>query len=130
MHAILSDICDGKGREDDIELLSELGKVIKSTSLCQLGGSAPNPVLSTIRYFRDEYEAHIAEKRCPAGVCKALITYEIDSENCTGCQKCFKNCPSEAITGEKKEVHTIDSEKCIRCGVCKDVCKFDAVNIT
>jgi NADH-quinone oxidoreductase subunit F len=129
MHAILFDICEGKGREGDIELLTELGGVIKSTSLCQLGGSAPNPVLSTIRYFRDEYEAHIAEKRCPAGVCKGLITYEIDPENCTGCEKCFKNCPSEAITGEKKKVHTIDDEKCVRCGVCKEVCKFDAVNV-
>jgi NADH-quinone oxidoreductase subunit F len=130
MHAILSDICDGKGREGDIELLTELGKVIKSTSLCQLGGSAPNPVLSTIRYFRSEYEAHIAEKQCPAGVCKALITYEIDPENCTGCNICFKRCPQEAVSGEKKKVHVIDDEKCIRCGVCKDVCKFDAVKIT
>jgi NADH-quinone oxidoreductase subunit F len=129
MHAILNDITEGKGREGDIELLTELGKVIKSTSLCQLGGSAPNPVLSTIRYFREEYETHIADKKCPAGVCKGLISYEIDPENCTGCQQCFKNCPSEAITGEKKEVHTISDEKCIRCGVCKDVCKFDAVNV-
>jgi NADH-quinone oxidoreductase subunit F len=129
MHAILSDICDGKGREGDIELLTELGKVIKSTSLCQLGGSAPNPVLSTIRYFRSEYDAHISEKRCPAGVCKALITYEIESENCTGCNICFKRCPQDAISGEKKKIHTIDEEKCIRCGVCKDVCKFDAVRI-
>jgi len=86
-------------------------------------------VLSTIRYFRDEYEAHIKEKRCPAGVCKALITYSIDEENCTGCGACKKVCPVEAITGEKKELHTIDPDKCIRCGACMAACNFDAVKV-
>ncbi|UCE38698.1 MAG: 4Fe-4S binding protein, partial [Thermoplasmata archaeon] len=129
MHAILSDICKGEGREGDIELLEEIGGVVKNTSLCQLGGSAPNPVLSTIRYFKPEYEAHIKEKRCPAGVCKALITYEIDPELCTGCNLCLKQCPQDAVTGKKKMPHTINEKECIRCGVCREVCKFDAVKI-
>ncbi len=129
MHTILSDICKGEGREGDIELLEEIGSVVKNTSLCQLGGSAPNPVLSTIRYFKPEYEAHIKEKRCPAGVCKAIITYEIDPKLCTGCTLCLKQCPKEAVTGKKKDPHKIDDEKCIRCGVCHEVCKFDAVKI-
>ncbi|WP_455392844.1 NADH-ubiquinone oxidoreductase-F iron-sulfur binding region domain-containing protein [[Eubacterium] cellulosolvens] len=129
MHAILTDICNGSGRDGDIELLEELGEVVKGTSLCQLGGSAPNPVLSTLKYFKEEYEAHIKEKRCPGGVCKALITYQIDPELCTGCHACFKQCPQNAITGEKKKPHSIDIEKCIRCGVCHEVCKFDAIKI-
>jgi NADH:ubiquinone oxidoreductase subunit F (NADH-binding)/ferredoxin len=129
MHAILTDICNGLGKEGDIEILKELGEVVKETSLCQLGGSAPNPVLSTLKYFRNEYETHIKDKRCPGGVCKALITYEIDPELCTGCHACYKQCPQDAITGEKKKPHIIDTEKCIRCGVCSEVCKFDAVKI-
>ena len=129
MHAILTDICTGVGKEGDIELLEELGEVVKNLSLCQLGGSAPNPVLSTLKYFRNEYEAHIKDNRCPGGVCKALITYEIDTALCTGCHACFKQCPQNAITGEKKKPHYIDVEKCIRCGVCQDICKFDAVKI-
>ncbi|MFW6122125.1 MAG: 4Fe-4S binding protein, partial [Petrotogales bacterium] len=99
----------------------------KDTSLCALGGTSPNPVLSTIKYFRDEYEAHIKDKKCPAGICKALIEYSINSENCTGCGACLRQCPQDAITGKKKETHVIDPEKCIKCGACYDVCRFDAV---
>ena len=127
---ILTDITEGQGKPGDIELLEELGDVIRGTSLCALGSTAPNPVLSTIKYFRDEYEAHINEKRCPAGVCKALITFSIDEEKCTGCGVCIKSCPQMAISGEKKKLHTIDQEKCIACGLCRDACKFEAVIVS
>ena len=127
MYEVLDAITHGEGKEGDIELLEELSWVVAEGSLCALGQTAPNPVLSTIRYFRDEYEAHIKEKRCPAGVCKALITYSIDEENCTGCGACTKVCPVDAITGEKKELHTIDPDTCIRCGACSAACTFDAV---
>jgi len=129
MHGILVRICNGNGQESDIEILEELAQAVKDASLCALGGTAPNPVLSTIQYFRSEYESHIKEKRCPAGVCKALITFSIDEEACTGCRLCAKNCPQEAISGEAKEVHVINQSKCIKCGVCKDVCKFEAVSV-
>jgi NADH:ubiquinone oxidoreductase subunit F (NADH-binding)/(2Fe-2S) ferredoxin len=129
MYEILDDITEGRGKRGDIERLEELGWVVRETSLCALGGTAPNPVLSTIKYFRDEYEAHIEEKRCPAGVCKALIQYTIDPELCTACGRCRKDCPSDAISGAKKVPHTIDQEKCIKCGMCIEACKFDAVTV-
>jgi NADP-reducing hydrogenase subunit HndC len=127
MYRIVSDISDGKGKEGDLELLEELAYAVKEASLCGLGTTAPNPVLSTLRYFRDEYEAHIRDKRCPAGVCKALIEYSIVEDRCTGCMLCSKNCPEGAISGEKKKPHVIDQSKCIKCGVCYEVCRFDAV---
>ncbi|MEN6468125.1 MAG: NADH-quinone oxidoreductase subunit NuoF [Smithella sp.] len=129
MSDILEDICAGRGKEGDIELLETMGAAIADGSLCALGGSAPNPVLSTIRYFREEYETHIKEHRCPAGVCKALITYSIDAEKCTGCGVCVKVCATQAITGEKKKAHVIDKDKCTRCGACIQSCKFDAINV-
>jgi len=103
---------------------------LKEASLCALGGTAPNPVLSTIRYFRDEYEAHIKEKRCPAGVCKALITFTVDEVKCKGCGVCAKECPESAISGEKKKPYKITEEKCIRCGLCRDNCKFEAIVVS
>jgi Na+-translocating ferredoxin:NAD+ oxidoreductase RNF subunit RnfB len=130
MLEILRRICDGKGQEGDVELLAELGKAIQEASLCGLGQSLPNPVVSAIEHFRDEFKVHITEKRCPGGICKALITYSIDTENCTGCTLCAKKCPSDAITGEAKKLHTIIEDKCIKCGICRDACKFDAVIIT
>jgi len=131
MREILTNITEGKGKDGDIELLEELSATLKETSLCALGSTAPNPVLSTIRYFRDEYEAHIKEKRCPAGVCKALITYSIIEEKCPNCGRCVKVCPVGAITpmGKKKPV-VMDQEKCIRCGACYDVCKLGAIKIS
>ena len=127
MYQIVANICQGKGKSEDIALLEELGEAVRVGSMCALGGTAPNPVLSTLQYFKDEYVAHIEEHRCPAGVCKALITYTIDPEKCKACLLCNKNCPQDAVLGEKKQPQTIDQEKCIRCGVCRDVCKFDAV---
>jgi len=129
MLEVLNRICVGEGSDGDIELLEELGEIVKEASLCALGTTAPNPVLSTIRYFRDEYEAHIKEKRCPAGVCKALISYYIEPEKCKACMICLRNCPVDAITGGKKIVHVIDQEKCTKCGTCLEVCppRFSAV---
>jgi Pyruvate/2-oxoacid:ferredoxin oxidoreductase delta subunit len=127
---ILTGITEGKGKEEDIAALEELCEVISWGALCGLGTSAPNPVLSTIKYFRDEYDAHIKDKKCPAGVCKSLITYAIDAAACTGCTLCAKKCPQECITGERKKAHVIDTAKCIKCGVCKDVCNFNAVRIS
>jgi NADH-quinone oxidoreductase subunit F len=126
---ILEDIVNGDGKEGDIELLLELGDAVKNGSLCALGGTAPNPVLTTIRYFRDEYEAHINEKRCPALSCKAMLSYYIDSEKCQGCGICARECPAEAIKGGKRMVHVIEQNKCIKCGTCFDACpsKFGAV---
>jgi NADH:ubiquinone oxidoreductase subunit F (NADH-binding)/(2Fe-2S) ferredoxin/NAD-dependent dihydropyrimidine dehydrogenase PreA subunit len=127
MLEVLTRITQGEGREGDVEYLLELGGQIKESSLCGLGQTAPNPVLSTIRYFRDEYEAHILDHCCPSHVCKPLIQYSIDAEKCTGCGRCLRNCPAEAISGAKKEPHIIDQEKCVKCGTCLEVCKFDAV---
>ena len=129
MHNILTRITEGKGVEGDIEKLEELCHTIRDASLCQLGGSAPNPVLSTIDYFREEYERHIKEKQCAAGVCKELITYRIDKDKCTGCTLCDKNCPVQVISGEPKKTYTIDESGCIKCGICYEVCKFDAVEV-
>lgn len=127
MLEILERLTQGKGEEGDINLLENLAKSIKDSSLCGLGQTAPNPVLTTLRYFRDEYEAHIFDRRCPAGLCKDLLRYYIDMEACTGCRACIKVCPTEAITGEKKEPHVIDDDKCVSCGACFDRCKFNAV---
>jgi len=129
MLEILDRIREGDGREGDIETLEELSHYIIDGTLCALGGTAPNPVLTTIKYFRDEYEAHVDEKRCPAGKCKALITYYIDPEACTGCTLCAKKCPTQVITGEKKQPHVIDVTNCIKCDTCRQVCKFDAVKV-
>ncbi len=126
---VLDRICGGEGRPDDITLLEELGETLQGFSLCALGKSAANPVLSTIRYFRDEYEAHIHEKRCPAGVCKPLIEYWIDPALCTGCTACVRGCPQNVITGEKKAPHVIEAAGCIKCGACYDTCRFSAIVI-
>ena len=130
MLEILERITEGKGQDGDIEALEELAVRIKDGSLCGLGQTAPNPVLTTIRYFRDEYEAHINGKKCPARVCKSLLTYTVNPETCTGCTVCAKNCPVNAISGERKQIHFIDQELCTRCGVCYTKCKFDAILIS
>ena len=129
MHEILSNICEGHGHPGDIELLEGISSFMIEASLCALGGSAPNPVLSTIRYFRDEYEAHIIEKKCQAGVCRNLFEYFIDETLCNGCTLCRIKCPEDAVVGEKKQVHAIDPVKCIRCGICYSLCKREAVRI-
>jgi Na+-translocating ferredoxin:NAD+ oxidoreductase RNF subunit RnfB len=127
MYEILSDICEGHGEEGDLESLERLSSFMVDASLCALGGTAPNPVISTIRYFRDEYEAHIFDKKCRAGVCRNLFEYFIDEDLCNGCTFCLVKCPEEAVSGEKKKPHTIDVEKCIRCGICYTLCKQEAV---
>ena len=129
MLTVLTNITEGEGEDGDIELLEEIAGITRDASLCALGQTAANPVLSTISYFRAEYEAHIREKRCPAGVCKALISYYIQPDRCKACLICLRNCPSGAITGGKKQIHVIDQGKCIKCGICFDVCpkRFSAV---
>ncbi|MEW6680901.1 MAG: NADH-quinone oxidoreductase subunit NuoF, partial [bacterium] len=129
MLKILEEITEGKGQEGDIEFLCELAETIKDTALCGLGKTAPNPVLTTIKYFRSEYEAHIKEKKCPAKVCRQLLTYTIMADLCTGCTLCAKKCPVSAISGERKQAHKIDQEKCIRCGLCYSSCKFNAISV-
>jgi ferredoxin len=124
---ILTRLCNGEGKKGDIEKLEELSHQTMAGSLCALGGTAPNPVLSTIRYFRDEYEAHIAG-RCPAGKCGPLLTYTIN-DNCIGCTKCAQVCPGEAIAIKPYEKHEIDQEKCIQCNGCRDICPVDAVDV-
>jgi ferredoxin len=127
MWEIVRDITEGKGKESDIALLEELAQVCKDASLCGLGQTAGNPILSTLQYFRHEFEAHILDKRCPAGVCAKLIRYVVLSEKCTGCLSCKRACPTEAITGSLKEVHSIIQTKCIKCGACQEACRFEAI---
>ena len=130
MLAILTDICEGRGTMEDLDLLEALGETMQESSLCALGKSAPNPVLTTLKYFRDEYEAHIKEHRCPAGVCKELTRFKVDPEACRGCSACVRACPTGAASGERKEPHKIDPEKCISCGSCREACKFGAIVTT
>ena len=130
MLEILERISKGEGREGDIDKLLELAGEIKNNSLCGLGQTAPNPVLTTIKYFRDEYEAHIRDKKCPAKVCKNLLTYTVEESKCTGCTVCAKNCPTKAIDGERKKVHFIRQDACIRCGMCFSKCKFEAITLS
>ena len=127
MLEILDKITKGQAKPEDIDRLEELCYYVKANSACGLGQTAPNPVLSTLKYFRDEYNAHIYDKKCPAGVCKALLSYYIDADKCKGCTLCARNCPANAITGSVKNLHVIDPEKCIKCGVCMEKCKFGAV---
>ena len=128
MSHLLHAIVEGRATEATLGQLDALTEIVRDGSLCALGQSAPNPVLSTLQHFRDEYLAHIREKRCPAAVCQALLTYTIN-DKCTGCMVCFKECPAQAITGEKKKLHVIDPAKCTHCGVCRAVCKLDAVDV-
>lgn len=130
LREIVERITKGKGTEEDLTLLEELSWLVKETSLCGLGQTAPNPVLSTLRYFREEYLTHIREKKCPAKVCRDLITYTIDPVNCNGCGACVQVCLGNAISGEKKKLHTIDQSKCTKCGACLEICKFDAVLVS
>jgi NADH:ubiquinone oxidoreductase subunit F (NADH-binding)/(2Fe-2S) ferredoxin/NAD-dependent dihydropyrimidine dehydrogenase PreA subunit len=129
MLEILQDLCAGRGTAEDLETLAELGASIRDTALCGLGQTAPNPVLTTLKYFAEEYRAHVESRSCPARACKALIRYDIVAEKCTGCRACFKACPADAITGERRQVHVIHQEKCIKCGACLASCRFDAVTV-
>jgi len=129
MLEIVTDIADGSGKQEQLDLLEELADTVSQTALCGLGKTAPNPVLSTLRYFRPEYEAHINDRRCPAGVCKALITYSIDPDNCNGCGACLRGCVHSAITGEQKQLHVIDVGLCQKCGICRSECKLDAIRV-
>jgi NADH-quinone oxidoreductase subunit F len=129
MLEILERITRGEGKMEDLDELEQLCLSIKDGSLCGLGQTAPNPVLTTLRYFKDEYIAHIKDKKCPAKQCKSLITYSILADKCTGCTACARKCPTEAISGERKQPHKIDPEKCIKCGNCMTTCKFGAINI-
>ena len=128
MYEILDRITKGQGTLEDLDRLEELGKYIKDNALCGLGQTAPNPVLSTLRYFRDEYVAHVVDKKCPAGVCKALLSYTIDPDKCKGCTLCARNCPAGCISGKVKEPHVIDQSKCLKCGACMDNCRFGAIS--
>lgn len=127
MLEILERITDGNGREGDVELLQHLAYQIRNNTICGLGQTAPNPVLTTLKYFPEEYEAHIRDKKCPAHSCGPLLTYSISADACKGCTLCVKACPVEAISGEKKKVHEINTTTCIKCGKCFETCKFNAV---
>jgi ferredoxin len=127
MLEIFNRITEGEGREEDLDLLVSLGETIKQTSLCGLGQTAPNPVLSTLRYFRSEYEAHIKDKKCPAGACTALLSHTIFPDKCVGCTLCKKVCPVNCITGKVKETHVIDQSICINCSACMEACRFGAI---
>jgi ferredoxin len=127
MLEILDKICEGRGTLADISFLEDIAQQVKIGSLCGLGATAPNPVQTALKYFRDEFEEHVVEKKCRSGSCAALTTYTIDPVNCTGCRACARVCPVQAISGERKEVHVIDQELCIKCGACFDKCRFDAV---
>jgi NADH-quinone oxidoreductase subunit F len=129
MLEILERITEGRGEQDDIRKLEELSENIKQGSLCGLGQTAPNPVLTTIQYFKDEYEAHIFDKKCPAKRCRELISFRVIPDNCTGCMVCKKVCPVNAISGEKKQIHFIDQQICTHCGACYDACRFDAIDV-
>ncbi|MBA4392801.1 MAG: NADH-quinone oxidoreductase subunit F, partial [Desulfobacca sp.] len=130
MLEIVTDITEGRGRPEQIDLLRELAETVQETSLCGLGKTAPNPVLSTLQYFLEEYHIHINQKRCPAGVCQGLITYAVDEEKCNGCGVCKRNCPSEAIQGKKKQPHRINADLCTRCGICTSECQFESISVS
>ena len=127
MLAMLDDITEGRGTLEALDLLQELAESVRVGSLCSLGKTAPNPILSTLKYFRDEYMAHIVDKRCPTGNCEELLTYMVIAEKCKFCTLCAKKCPVDAITGSKGVPYVIDTEKCVKCGVCLDACKFKAI---
>jgi len=127
MVKLLEKICDGQGELADLEKLEKLGRTIKNGSLCQLGGTAPNPALTSLKYFRSEFISHIKDKRCPAVVCKNLVNYRVIAGKCTGCQRCVSVCPTGAITGPRSEPHNLDRSKCIKCRSCYEICRFDAI---
>jgi Pyruvate/2-oxoacid:ferredoxin oxidoreductase delta subunit len=129
MLEVITDFTEGRGTPEQITLLEDLADTVSETSLCALGKTAVNPVLSTLRYFSEEYDAHINKNQCPAGVCQALITYSVDPEKCTGCGVCMRECPHEAISGQKKQIHELDLQLCQKCGICKSECKFDAIQV-
>ena len=129
MLEILTDITEGRGTMDQLELLQDTAETVALASLCALGKTAPNPVLSTLKYFKNEYISHIKDKKCLSKVCRELIHYKIDAKKCTGCGICLRACPHQAITGEKKQVHIINQDECTKCGICKEQCKFDAITV-
>ena len=129
MLEILEDICAGNGDQADIDLLADLSEAVEKGSLCGLGQTAPNPVHSTLRYFKEEYETHVMDHKCLAGICKPLFHYEVDAEVCNGCGRCLRNCPAGAVSGEKKKPHTINQAVCTKCGICYQSCKTAAIGI-